>query len=166
MWEDITDQVLIKFQQNLIQAVVGSMRSEVLLIVLGTRTNCLNSENYPLITNAIHQTALSIVIAHHCCQLHTKFNQPSSVTVNCNMKIKLKGINIFDFFNKVYNWINREVFCNIHWVWYPYNIISVNKISLYVCFSTVQVVKISTHFLLRMAWSKEILYCNWFSGLL
>ena len=67
------------------------MRSEVLLIVLGTRTNCLSRENCPLITNAIHQTALSIVIAHHCCQLHTKFNLPSSVTVNCIMKMNRRG---------------------------------------------------------------------------
>jgi len=56
-----------------------------LLTLIGTVKNRLMSQNFSTIRNAIHQTALIIIIAYHCCQQHTKFGQPSSVVVNCHI---------------------------------------------------------------------------------
>lgn len=84
--EDINDQVLTKFQQNLIQAVDVSMHSEIykLINIITNKEELPQQQIQSLIRKAIHQTAF-IVIAYQCCQLHTKFDQPSSVMVNFHM---------------------------------------------------------------------------------
>jgi desulfoferrodoxin (superoxide reductase-like protein) len=38
---------------------------------------------------------------------------------------------LFIELNKIYGWISREVFCNIHSVWYCYKTVEFNKMNLY-----------------------------------
>ena len=58
----------------MIRAGGGSMCSEIYVIIncIRNRKNCLNSQNQSLIRNAIQQTAV-IIIAYHCCQLHSYY---------------------------------------------------------------------------------------------
>ena len=68
-WTGI-DQITAEFDC----AAGGSMCTEIYKIInsIMNRKNCLNSQNQSLIRNAIQQTAV-IVIAYHCCQLHSYY---------------------------------------------------------------------------------------------